>query len=209
MENQEKVWDAIAQPWQTFRKEPIAEVVEFLRDKKGKVLDLGCGSGRNFIEIKGTIYGVDFSEKMLEYAKKFAEENKINVKLFKSETSNLPFQDDFFDAVVFSAVLQCIPSEEDREKTLKELFRVMKRNSECWISVWDKNQERFKDSDKESLIPWNYEGKEYMRYYYLYETDEIVELLKKMGFIIVSVNNSTNPNGFYSKNNIDIVVRKP
>ena len=37
MENQEKVWNAIAEPWRNFRQKPIDEVVEFLKNKKGKI----------------------------------------------------------------------------------------------------------------------------------------------------------------------------
>ena len=48
-----------------------------------------------------------------------------------------------------------------------------------------------------------------MRYYYLYEKEEFLNLLRKVGFKIVQVNNSENPNGFYSKRNIDAIVSKP
>ena len=206
---QEDVWNAISQPWKSFRIKPIEEVAEFLKNKKGKILDSGCGSGRNFVDIKGTIYGVDFSENMLKFAKEHAEKNKLNVELVKAEAFDLPFENDFFDSAIFVAVLHCIPDAKNREKSLKELFRVMKPNSEAFISVWDKNQERFKNSVKDSFLPWKHEGKEYMRYYYMYDTKEILDLLKRTGFEIVKFNNSENPNGFYSRKNIDIIVRKP
>lgn len=207
-ENQEEVWDAIAEEWNKFRRNPIPEVVDFLKNKKGKILDLGCGSGRNFTKVDGTIYGVDSSQNMLDYAKKFAEKNKFNVKLKKAEAYYLPFKDNFFDSAIFIAVLHCIPEKEKREEALRELLRVLKPGAEAWVSVWDKNQEKFKESEKEIFIPWKYDGKKHMRYYYLYNSEEFAGLLRKVGFEIVQMNNSENPNGFNSKRNIDVVVRK-
>jgi len=209
MENQKKIWNAISQPWKSFRVKPIGEIVEFLKNKKGKILDLGCGSGRNFVKINGTIYGVDFSENMLKFAKERAEKNEFKVELAKSEVFDLPFDGDFFDAAIFVAVLHCIPDAKKREKALKELFRVLKPKAEAFISVWDKNQKRFKNKKKESFIPWKHEGKEYLRYYYLYDKKEIISLLKKTGFEIVKINDGENPDGLYSRKNIYVIARKP
>lgn len=209
MDSQEKVWDSIAFGWETYRIKPIDEVVNFLRDKKGKILDFGCGGGKHFPYINGEIYGVDFSKEMLKFAKELANKNNLKVNLTKTEADNLPFENDFFDSIIFIAVLHCIPKEEKREKTLKELFRILKPKSESLITVWNYNQPRFINSEKESFIPWKHDGKEYERYYYLYEKDEFVDLLKEVGFEIVKVSDKENPNGFYSKRNIDIIVRKP
>ncbi|PIO08696.1 hypothetical protein COU59_00515 [Candidatus Pacearchaeota archaeon CG10_big_fil_rev_8_21_14_0_10_34_12] len=210
MENQKEIWNEIAKPWKSFRVKPIQEVAEFLKNKKGKILDLGCGSGRHFIKNKfQEFYGVDFSEEMLKHAEAFAKKEKIDVALIKADVFKLPFKDNFFDAAIFIAALHCLETQEKRRKSLEELFRVLKRNSEVLVTVWDKNQEKFKNEKKEVIIPWKYEGKEYPRHYYLYETHEILGLLKNGGFKIVQVNNSKNPNGFNSKRNIDIIVRKP
>jgi len=43
----------------------------------------------------------------------------------------------------------------------------------------------------------------------LYNKKEIKDLLKKTGFEIMKINDGENPDGFYSKRNIDIVARKP
>ena len=210
MENQEEVWNNIAEPWKTFRNvRPIDEVVDFLKDKNGKILDLGCGSGRNFAKIDGTIYGADFSENMLKFAKEFADKKGFNVKLVKADTWNLPFEDNFFDSAICASVIHCIPTEEKREKALRELFRVLKPKAEAWISVWNRNQERFRNSERESLIPWEYDGKKHMRYYYLYDRKEFLEFLKKVGFEIIKVSDKETPDGFYSKRNIDVIVKKP
>lgn len=206
--SQNEIWEEIAEPWKTFRVKPVEEVVEFLKDKEGKILDLGCGSGRNFTKIKAKTYGVDFSNSMLKFAKAQAKKKKMDVILKKAEANKLPFSDNFFDAAIFIAVLHCIPDERKRKKALKELLRVLKPNSEALITVWDKNQARFKKSPKELFIPWKHLGREYLRYYHLYNRKEFLQLLKEVGFEIVEDYDSANPLGLYSRKNIEVLVRK-
>lgn len=209
MDNQQEIWDSIAQPWKTFKVKPIEEVEEFLKNKKGNILDLGCGTGRHFIKVKGKIYGVDLSDEMLKLAKKEVKENNLDVELVHAEADILPFNDDFFDSAIYMAVLHCIPESNKRKESLRELYRVMKSKSEAMVSVWDKNQEKFKNMKKDAIIPWKYEGKTYNRYYYLYERDEFITLLRKIGFEIVKVFDQENADGLHSKKNIIAIVRKP
>lgn len=129
--------------------------------------------------------------------------------LKKAHADKLPFKDNFFDAAIFIAVLHCIPDENKRKKALKELFRVMKSGTECLITVWDKNQKRFKKSEKDLFLPWRHLGKEYMRYYHLYNKKDLLPLIKKTGFRILKANDSANPDGLYSKRNIVVFARKP
>jgi ubiquinone/menaquinone biosynthesis C-methylase UbiE len=69
--NQKQVWDNIAEEWYEFKITPAEHVLDFLKDKKGNILDLGSGAGRHLISIKnGKMYLVDFSKKMIELAKK-------------------------------------------------------------------------------------------------------------------------------------------
>tara|TARA_Y100000310_G_scaffold27990_1_gene26615 strand:- start:7693 stop:8325 length:633 start_codon:yes stop_codon:yes gene_type:complete len=206
---QQKIWNNIAIPWKKFRVKPLEEVKEFLKNKTGNILDLGCGTGRNFVKIQGTIYGIDFSEKMLKHAKEYSKKNKIKAKFMKKSIDCLPYKENFFDSAIFIAVLHCIETAKKREKSLKELLRVLKPNSEALISVWNYNQERFKNKEKESFIPWKHEGEKYLRYYYLYDKQEFIDLLKKVGFEIIKVMDKNNSEGFYSKKNIIAVVKKP
>ncbi|MGA2130491.1 MAG: class I SAM-dependent methyltransferase [Candidatus Pacearchaeota archaeon] len=213
--SQEEVWDNIATPWKEFRAKPIPEVQDFLKSKKGKILDLCCGSGRNFTNINGTIYGVDFSEKMLKHAKEFAENEKINVVLKKSGADKLPFEDNFFDSAIYIAALHCIESEIARKNSIKELYRVLKKGAEVLITVWDKNQKKFEDVPKQNFISWTVKGKgEFRRYYYLYEKNEFVDLLKNAGFSIVKIYEKGNENinystrKAYSEKNIIAIVKK-
>lgn len=209
-QNQKEVWDAIAVPWKEYRFTPVKEIAEFLKNQKGKILDLACGSGRNFLNKENTeIYAVDFSKNMLKYAKKYADENKIKAKFFRAQTSDLPFQNNFFEAAIFIASLHCIEKKESREKSLKELYRVLKPNSKAMISVWSRAQKRVKNKPKESYIPWTLKEKKYFRYNYLYEEKELKELLEKVGFKISKKLIEKTPEGQYSKKNILLTVQKP
>lgn len=203
---QEQVWDKLAVHWEKFRKkQPIKEAVEFLKKQKGKtgklkILDIGCGSGRHFIKLNNSvIYGIDSSGKMLKLAGKSAGKRGIKVKLKKASAENLPFKANFFDSAVFIAALHCIDNKGKREKSLKELKRVLKKGGEAIISVWSRKQERIKNKPKEAFIPWTINGKKYLRYYYIYDKKELAGLLKKTGFKIEKS---------WENDNIFVIVRK-
>lgn len=194
MDQQKEVWEKIAKQWQSFKEKqkPIKEAIDFITNSSGNVLDLGCGSGRNFRKIKGKIYGVDFSDEMLKLAEKHAKEKGIDARLFKAEADSLPFKNDFFDSALFVATLHCIESKEKRKNSLKELFRVLKKRGRAMITVWSRNQKRIRNKPKEAFIPWTVNGKKYMRYYYIYDRDELKDLLEEVGFKILSLKEDEN-----------------
>lgn len=209
-ENQEQVWDKIAKEWVEFRANPITEVKEFLKDKKGKVLDLGCGSGRNFLEKKGLeFYGIDFSKEMVKKAKQ-----KPYKKVIESNAWEIKFPDNFFDSALYISALHCIPSEENREKSLIELARVLKPKARAFISIWDKEQPKFKGKGKEIYLKWMFkEGRKesYVeRYYKLYTKKEIIKLLEKHFKIIKVYEKETTKedksSSRFSRRNLNIEV---
>ncbi len=185
MKSQKKAWNKIAEEWAEFRKVPDEKTINFLKKQKGNILDLGCGSGRNFTKVNGKLYGVDFSRKMLEFAKPKAK--KLNVKLVKAKAEKLPFQNNFFDSAIFLASLHCIETKEKRQKAISELYRVLKKGAKAKISVWNKNSKWFQKKQKEIFINWRNKAK---RYYYLYDDKEIYDLFKKTGFKILKKGDS-------------------
>ena len=201
--NQEKIWDNIAAPWRTYVVKKIPVVEEFLKDKKGKIIDLGCGNGRNMIP-NGDMeyYGVDFSSGQLKHAEKAIEEGQLKAKLFKSDLDKLPenFKDEMFDYGLFISTLHCLETSEERENSLKEFYRVLKRGGEGLVSVWNSEDARFKGVKGDIYMSWRENNIPYMRHYYLYSKEELIKLLEWVGFKILEVYSLEKSDRFSKKN---------
>jgi len=186
--NQEKIWDNIANPWKEYVVKRIPTVETFLKGKKGKIIDLGCGTGRNMISNKDVEYtAVDFSASQLSHLKKHIKTNKLNAKIIKSDASNLQqIKDNTFDHGIFIAALHCIETKTKRKKSLEELYRVLKPSGTAIITVWDSDDKRFKKiKDKGDIyMAWNHDMISHMRYYYLFKKQELKKLIESAGFKI-------------------------
>jgi ubiquinone/menaquinone biosynthesis C-methylase UbiE len=95
--------------------------------KKGKVLDLGCGTGRTTLPLKKMGYdviGVDLTPKFIDIAKKSSKGIKFEV----GDATQLKFKNEIFDNVLFSfnGIMQ-IPGKDNREKAFREIYRVLKK----------------------------------------------------------------------------------
>ena len=105
--------------WRRFK-----EVLSVIKEVDGPVLDIGCHSG-TFTEkilrkIKSKkIYGIDISPRAIELAKKRIPFGNFQV----ADATNLPFKDNFFDAVFCLEVLEHV---DDPKKVVDEIKRVLK-----------------------------------------------------------------------------------
>ena len=84
--SQKQIWDDIASEWYKFKKNPSKNAEEFLKNKKGKILDLGSGSGRHLIKTKGKLYLADFSEKMIQLERRL---RKLQGKVYRSRNEEV------------------------------------------------------------------------------------------------------------------------
>lgn len=199
MENQEKTWDKIAPEWHEYKKIPSELSIEFLKKAKGKVLDLGSGSGRHISKIKkGQMYLVDFSKEMLKLANKKAKQKKIKIETKQGEFFDIPYEDEFFDYAISISAIHCL-KKKYHKKAIKELHRVLKKGAKALIGVWNFKSKRFNQKQgKEKLISWTTKGQ---RYYYLFEEKEIHKLFKDIGFKILSTHNSEMMINFIAQKN--------
>lgn len=108
-----------------WRQDLWKSVREYMPEKEGKLLEAGVGTGKNieFHPENIEIYAIDFSEKMLNEARKKAKEYDKVVNFMNMDIQNLEFSDDYFDIIVTSCVFCSVP---DPVEGLKELKRVCK-----------------------------------------------------------------------------------
>lgn len=185
-----------------FISEDIKKLLEYANEGE-KILDSGCAFGRLYkgLEKKNVdYYGIDFSEKLIEIAKrKFP-----NAKFQTVNALNLPFPDNFFDKVYSISVLHHIPSKNYRLQYLKEIKRVLKPEGLLLLRVWDcwKNKEKLKLILKNAILkligiskldffdiffPWkNGRGNVIAkRYFHCFLQKELEGLIRKTGFAII------------------------
>lgn len=102
--------------------------------QNGKVLDTGCGWGRdvNYLLEKGyDAAGVDKAPRPLRYGQENYE--KVGDRLRRMDIGDLDFQDETFDGVWCNSVIHFYKPEKMR-KVLLELQRVLKTNGILYIN---------------------------------------------------------------------------
>jgi tellurite methyltransferase len=101
-------------------------------DGLNKVLDVGCGSGRNlyyFLRNGYEVFGVDPEPQAVETVKQLSAELASNnpIKNFTvCPAENLPYADASFDLIICSAVLHFANDEKHFDNMLRSMFRVLK-----------------------------------------------------------------------------------
>lgn len=111
----------------------------FAKINRGNVVvDLGSGAGNDCFVARyetgetGTVIGIDFTEAMIEKARKNAEQlNFKNVEFRLGDIENIPVADHIVDVVVSNCVMNLVP---DKPKAFQEVFRVLKPGGHFSIS---------------------------------------------------------------------------
>ncbi len=210
-EYQQKTWDSVADLWHKYRQRPMKEAKEFLKPflkgKDARILDLCCGSGRHFTRIEGEYYGVDFSEQMIKHAHNDVKKRNLKISLKVALAYKLPFENNYFDAIIFTSGLHCIETKH-RIKVLEEIKRVLKPDGKVFITVWNRYQPRFLSKDKIAYVPWKKDGKKHLRYYYLFTKSELKKLVEDNGLIVDTVAGSENKAFKRFSRNIVLVAHK-
>lgn len=167
-------------------------IIEGLELKRNdKVLEVGCGNGYylsllNRLGMELTLVGIDNDKMALSDAKKFIWER--GVKLIFSAAEKLPFRDDSFDKVIMSEVIEHV---QDEKKSLKEIYRVLKKGGILTLTTPNINYPFFWDPINWILQHvfnthirsgfwagiWNQHDR-------MYKREQIENLVKEAGFSI-------------------------
>lgn len=110
--------------------------------KNHRVLDLGCGTATLTLIIKQSfpnteVTGLDGDPKALGIAKEKISRSGLNITLDEGMAFDLPYPDNSFDRV-FSGLLFHHLTREDKERTLKEVYRVLRPGGELHVADWGK-----------------------------------------------------------------------
>ena len=107
------------------------------RLSQSKMLEVGVGGGRTtlfFAPRVASYTGIDYSALLVQYCNKTFSEIS-NARFFEMDARNLSaFSDESFDFILFSFNGIDYAEYEDRDKILKEFFRIMKAGSTLMFS---------------------------------------------------------------------------
>ncbi len=106
-----------------------------------KILDAGCGVGRNivyFLRSGCPVFGVDENSEAIEYVRNLAKtlSPKLSINNFQvAKVEEMPFADEQFDAVISSAVLHFAESQQHFNRMLDEMWRVLKTGGLLFVRL--------------------------------------------------------------------------
>jgi demethylmenaquinone methyltransferase / 2-methoxy-6-polyprenyl-1,4-benzoquinol methylase len=134
-----------------------------------RILEVAVGTGVTLIEIlkrvdkENIVYGIDLSTGMLEVARRaVARAGKTNVNLRQGDARSLPFDDNSFDVLFNSYMLDLIPLA-DMPVILGEFHRVLEKEGRLILLNMSKNKvhsmrERLYQATPTRLLPNLYGG---------------------------------------------------
>ena len=156
----------------------LTEVVyeEFNKLDGDAILEIGFGNGALLKQLltndQKKVYGIDYSELMVEEAtksnKELIEKGVVEIKFGAIE--NIPYSDNFFDKI---CTINTVYFWETPETALTEIKRVLKKDGYFAIG--------FRSKDKltqHEFVKYNFQ---------LYDSDQLEEVVKKNGFEVYSV----------------------
>lgn len=108
-----------------------------------EVLDLACGTGTLAVWIKqrhprANVTGIDGDENILAIASRKAKDANVSIRLNRGLSFSLPYPDAHFDRIVSSLFFHHL-SWHDKQRTARELYRVMRPGGELHVADWGRS----------------------------------------------------------------------
>ena len=164
------------------------DVITFF-PKNSRILDIGCGTGREAIclhDMGFTVTAIDISEEAIKMAKELAIETNRPIEFILTDGLSLPFNDNTFDIVIIWAqTFGLFYGAENQRSNLKECHRVLKEGG---ILSFSGHNKEFVELN---TPPQYVDGKKLFFYtdtscyWELFTIPEIIELAEKEGFTVL------------------------
>ncbi len=149
----------------------------------GKLLDIGCGDGKELLRHKRNgweTYGVEINDLAAKYVRE-----QLGLNVFTGIVEDAEFKNEFFDVIILNNVLEHM---SDPKTTLNEINRILKNDGTLAISIPNANSFEAKKFKKY----WT--GWDLPRHLYHFTPNTIKSLLNKTGFQISEIKYDNNPN---------------
>lgn len=186
------VKDNQADIWKNPSMESYYLVNRWKSQEKKKFLDLGCGLGRHSILFGKNGFSVscfDISENAINRTKEWAEKEGLEFDYEVGDMLRLPYKDEQFDCIYCRNVISHTDTEGVK-KVINELYRVLKNEGECYLTLSSKETWGFKQEDW-PLVDENTrlrmeEGPEYKVPHFYVDYNLVQELFQE--FEIIKIN---------------------
>jgi len=186
-------YDQIANSFDTSRVRIWNNVKSFLNKcdttKQLKLLDFGCGNGKNMIYAINQGYdciGFDISNKLLDICK------SKNLKVYYGDILEDNIINQKFDKIICIAVIHHLETIELQKKAIKNLMKLLNPNGQLMISLWSletfanqkmtvrKNIKDYRNFDLgPNYVDWKLDKNNTIkRFYYIHDFTTIHELLE-------------------------------
>jgi SAM-dependent methyltransferase len=145
------------------------------KERMGRLLDIGCGSGEFLNQMRNfgwEVYGVEINPESAIIG------NKKGLTIFCGELESADFPDDYFDVVVLS---QCLEHVYSPSSYLREIHRIIRPEGTLIIGV--PNIECLESK----IFEENWHALEVPRHLYFFSVSSLRRYLEKYGFMVEKV----------------------
>ena len=197
-------WNQILREKWYSQEEPDELVVSFVtllknKNKKARVLDLGCGAGRNLIYTANQgfeAHGVEMSETGLNFTKERLRKRNLEAHILKGDMNLLPYIDSCFDVVMclFTIYHQKL---KGIQTTISEVHRVLRKGGVLVANFQSKRSHMYGKGvkvEKDTFIRQN--GPEKGVIHHFMGKEEIAKLLKDFKNVNIELSERKSADGY-------------
>jgi SAM-dependent methyltransferase len=129
-------------PWDIGRPQPGIVRLAQRGEIRGRVLDIGCGTGENTLFLAGRgleVVGIDAAPTAIGKARAKTKERGITARFEVADALNLPAAADPFDSVIDMGLFHVFP-DEARERYRESLARVLRPSGTYFMMCFSDRQ---------------------------------------------------------------------